>query len=83
MLNDWVTKLDETDYYLGTYNTFNTISASKTSYINAENTGVSQFPAVLYTVSVEQPDNTGDMIGIVIALLAVSGMGISVLKKEK
>ena len=81
--NDWVTKLDETDYYLGTYNTFNTISASKTSYINAENTGVSQFPAVLYTVSVEQPDNTGDMIGIVIALLAVSGMGISVLKKEK
>ncbi len=42
--NAWVTSLDETDYYLGTYKTFNTISASKTSFINAENTGVDQFP---------------------------------------
>ena len=85
--NNWVAKFEENDYYLGTYNTFDTISASKTSYINAENTGVSQFPAALYTVTVEQkpdntPDNTGDMIGIVVALLAVSGMGIAVLKKE-
>ena len=80
----FVATVDGADWYLGTYNTYNTISASKTSYI--EDTaviGVSQFPAGFYTVSVEQPDNTGDMIGIVIALLAVSGMGISVLKKEK
>lgn len=28
------------------------------------------------------PDETGDMIGVVIALLAVSGMGITVLKKR-
>ena len=80
--NNWVTKLDEQDYYLGTYNTFDTISASKVSYINAENTGVSQFPANFYTVTVEENDGTGDMIGVVIALLAVSGMGIAVLKKE-
>ena len=37
-----------TAYYLGTYSTFNTISASKTSYIsgdNAANVGVTQFVA--------------------------------------
>ena len=35
------------EYYLGTYKTYNTISASKTSYItgdNAKNVGVTQFP---------------------------------------
>lgn len=42
--NAWVTTHDSSSYYLGTYNTFNTVSASKTSYINAENTGVDQFP---------------------------------------
>ena len=36
--------MDGTDYYIGTYNNFNTVSASKLSYITAENTGVSQFP---------------------------------------
>ena len=47
--NCWYTNVDGTDYYLGTYNTFETVSASKTSFINAENTGVSQFPAVFIT----------------------------------
>ena len=43
------------DYYLGTYNTFNTISASATTYItgdNASKIGISQFPAYLVTVGV-------------------------------
>ncbi len=41
------------DRYLGTYNTYNTISASTTSYITGDNAakiGVSQFPAYLYTI---------------------------------
>ncbi len=41
------------DRYLGTYNTYNTISASATSYITGDNAakiGVSQFPAYLYTI---------------------------------
>ncbi len=41
------------DRYLGTYNTYNTISASATSYITGDNVakiGVSQFPAYLYTI---------------------------------
>ena len=43
------------DRYLGTYNTYNTISASATSYITGDNTakiGVSQFPAYLVTLSI-------------------------------
>ena len=49
-VNAWVTNMDGTDYYLGTYSNFNTVSASKLSYITAENTGVSQFPAGLATI---------------------------------
>ena len=51
-VNAWVTNLDGTDYYLGTYSNFNTVSASKLSYITADNTGVSQFPAGLATIEV-------------------------------
>ena len=45
-----VTDIAGTAYYLGTYKTYDTISASKTSYINAENKGVSQFPVELFTI---------------------------------
>jgi hypothetical protein len=51
-VNAWVTKLGDTDYYLGTYNNFNTVSASKLSYITAENTGKTQFPAGLFTLEI-------------------------------
>ncbi len=50
-VNAWVTVLDGTEYYLGTYSTFATISASKLSYINEENTGVSQFPLEILPVA--------------------------------
>ncbi len=43
----WETTLADTDYYLGTYNTFETTSASKSSFITAENTRISQFPLEL------------------------------------
>ncbi|MBQ3571237.1 MAG: hypothetical protein IJA15_00250 [Clostridia bacterium] len=46
-VNAWVTDHEGTDVYCGTYNTYNTVSASKSSYITAENTGVSQFPCIL------------------------------------
>ena len=51
-VNAWVTKLGDTDYYLGTYSTYNTVSASKLSYITAENTGKDQFPAGLFTLEI-------------------------------
>jgi len=47
VVNAWTTFFAGKDKYLGTYNTFNTISVSNLSYITAENTGVSQFPLVL------------------------------------
>ena len=50
-LGIWVANVAGGDYYLGTYNTYNTISASKTSYINAENNGVSQFPCDVVTLA--------------------------------
>lgn len=49
-IGTYVTNVAGADYYLGTYSTYTTISASKTSYItgdNAANIGVSQFLAVL------------------------------------
>ncbi|MBQ3014251.1 MAG: hypothetical protein IJD75_03820, partial [Clostridia bacterium] len=52
------TAFEGENYYLGTYKDFNTVSASKTSYISAENTGVSQFPAGL--VSIEVVSDTPD-----------------------
>jgi hypothetical protein len=51
-LGNWVANVAGTDYYLGTYKTYNTISASKTSYINAENNGISQFPCKMVTIEV-------------------------------
>ena len=56
-LHIFTTNVAGEDRYLGTYNTFNTISASATSYItgdNASKIGVSQFPAYLYKVEIKK-----------------------------
>ena len=56
-LHLFTTNVAGEDRYLGTYNTFNTISASATSYItgdNASKIGVSQFPAYLYKVEIKK-----------------------------
>lgn len=61
--NCWYTDVNGTDYYLGTYSNFNTVSASKTSYITSENTGVSQFPLEIvqtYQVTIKYSDNWED-----------------------
>ena len=57
--------VDGTTYYLGTYNTFDTISASKISYVNADNIHVSQFVAQLgvkgfVEADSETPDEGGE-----------------------
>lgn len=57
----YVVNIEGTDYYLGTYNTYKTFSASKISYITGENAakvGVSQFPAVFTEVSASAPETT-------------------------
>ncbi len=65
------------DRYMGTYNTYNTISASSTSYILGDNLskiGVSQFPCQLLTVktpvkAVEPVEGTAYKYGLVQANL--------------
>ena len=49
--NTFVTKCGDTDYYLGCYKTYDTFSASKTSYILSDTSviGVSQFPMKAFT----------------------------------
>ena len=42
----------DVDYYLGTYGTYNTVSASKLSYISTS------FPATLYTAEASEPEET-------------------------
>lgn len=49
----FVTSVAGGDWYLGCYKTYTTISASSTSYINADNADVSQFPVRLATVNIE------------------------------
>ena len=63
-INAWVTNVEgEADqYYLGTYSNFDTISASKTSYINAENTGKSQFPLQLVVLGDANMSADGNVI---------------------
>jgi hypothetical protein len=49
----FTTTVDGNNWYLGTYNTYNTISASNTSYIeNLEVIGATQFPAGFATVNI-------------------------------
>ena len=57
VVNAFTTNFNGKDKYLGTYNSFETISVSNLSYITAENTGVSQFPLVLapYVAGVVPP----------------------------
>ncbi len=43
----WLVKIDNTEYVVGTYSSYETICISESSYITAENTGVSQFPIAL------------------------------------
>lgn len=54
LVNAWSTVFDGSEYYLGTYNTFETISASALSYITPENTGVSQFPLEYFPIVKEE-----------------------------
>ena len=49
----WEAEVDGVAYYLGTYSNYETVSASKTSYITVENTRVSQFPMEFTTEKVE------------------------------
>ena len=44
-ISTWATTFAGVECYVGAYNSFETLSVSDTSYINAENAGISQFPS--------------------------------------
>ena len=46
-VNAWFTTIEGEDYVIGTYGTYATLSISAATYITAENTGKTQFPAHL------------------------------------
>ena len=48
-INAWYTTIDGTNYTMGTYGTYETVSISEDSYYTPENTGVSQFPVQFIT----------------------------------
>ena len=57
-VNAWVADFDGTVYYIGSYQSFTTISASKLSYITPENTGVSQFVLEFVAAAAPTPSCT-------------------------
>ena len=62
--NAWFVTLEGTKYVLGTYGTFTTFCISEATYINAENTGKTQFPANFMTKEVAEsltPDDKVDL----------------------
>ena len=46
-VNAWLTEISGVKYVVGTYGTYNTFCISESSYITADNSGVTQFPAGL------------------------------------
>jgi len=64
------------DYYVGTYNEYETLSGSKLSYISTS------FPTHMY---IEEPAPTGDntVVSVAIAALIVSAMGATALVMKK
>ncbi len=77
----------EKTYYMGTYGTFLTMSASEIKYItgsNAANVGVTQFPTYYEYVVVDAPE-TGDMTWaiVVVALVAVLGSAVVIGRKAR
>ena len=47
--NAWFVTVDGTKYVFGTYGSYKTLCISEATYISAENTGISQFPAGFMT----------------------------------
>ncbi len=67
----WFTKIDNLDYVVGTYSSYETICISESSYITAENTGISQFALGFMTkaaadefVPVETPKDPTELTAI-------------------
>ena len=73
-----VATVDGKECYLGAYGTYNTMAGSLISYIDNDGS----FESALY--SVEEVAKTGDTsLSLIVALMAVSAMGIAVVASKK
>ncbi len=71
------TTVGDNDYYIGTYNSFDTLSASKLSYI------ATSFPVQLYSASVATGDTSGVVYMIALMVLMVLGTTAVVVVNKK
>ncbi len=63
--NAWCTVVEGGEYVVGTYSSYATFCISESSYINAENSGVSQFPAgLILKETAEANKPSGDEVTI-------------------
>jgi len=85
----FVHTINDTTFYLGTYGTYNTMSASSTYYITGDkagDVGVSQFVSTFYAPT-SGSSNTGDasfvsVAAAVLVLSAIGGTALIIKKKE-
>lgn len=83
------TTVGKTEYYLGSYTnkegkTYDTISASKASYVKSDNIGKTQFAAKLTTVGGSaQTGDTFPMVAVVTALVGVSALAVLAINRKK
>ncbi len=81
------TTVEDTKCYIGTYASFDTMSACKFDFITNDDS----CPAHLYLVEENtnpnptdpEPDPTGDFIAVAFGLMAISGMGLTALAAKK
>ena len=64
-LGCWAADLANDTFFIGTYQSFTTVSASSSYYMTEELMGKEQFPVVLatYTADMEKPDDEGEKPG--------------------
>ncbi len=63
-LRAWFTTVNGGEYVMGTYSSYKTISISEASYITEENSGKTQFPAVLIKKEAAESSNANSNIKI-------------------
>lgn len=88
-----VSNVNGEDYYLGTYynaskdTTYETMSASKLTYISGDNAskiGDTQYPAYLYEeVNVSTGDDTNLMAIVAMMVVAMAGMAVVVINRKR
>ena len=86
-LKTFTTNVVEKTWYLGTYGTYTTISASETWRITGDNASAldtTQFVAHMYAMTTTNVPSNGDTtLSVIVALFVISAMGVVALVSKK